>query len=46
MATFEDRMFPWKTKIGLMNAEKSPVPIRRGLHARIYLCILRFVGTI
>src|SRR5918995_733259 len=26
--------------------KKSRVPIRRGLHTRIYLCILRFVGTI
>ena len=32
--------------MGLMKAEKSWVTIRRRLHARMYLCILRFVGTI
>src|SRR5688572_28651950 len=26
--------------------KKLSVSIRRGLHARMYLCILRFVGTI
>src|SRR5918995_3147893 len=43
-------MFPWKTKIGLVKAEKESRKILgthpQGLRARIYLCILRFVGTI
>ena len=46
MATFEDRVFLWKTKIGLMKAEKILSIHPQGLHARIYLCILSFVGTI
>src|SRR5215208_2410423 len=35
-----------RPKSGSQKQKKSRVPIRKGLRTRIYLCILRFVGTI